>query len=46
VLTRQESLSLGRAAYIELFEACGLTLDSELEDEGENHYYSVMMFAG
>ena len=45
-VTGQESISLGREAYIEALEACGLTLESELEDEGENHYYSGMMFAG
>ena len=45
-VTGQESISLGREAYIEALEACGLTVESELEDEGENHYYSVMMFAG
>jgi cyclopropane fatty-acyl-phospholipid synthase-like methyltransferase len=40
-LTGQESISPGRGAYIEVFEACGLTLENELQDEGGNHYYET-----
>jgi cyclopropane fatty-acyl-phospholipid synthase-like methyltransferase len=40
-VTGQESVSLGRDTYIEAFEACGLMLETEVDDEGENHYYST-----
>jgi 2-polyprenyl-3-methyl-5-hydroxy-6-metoxy-1,4-benzoquinol methylase len=38
-LTGQQSLSLGREAYIALLESCGFELADEFDDEGGNHYY-------
>ena len=38
-LTGQQSLSLGREAYIALLESCGFELGDEFDDEGGNHYY-------
>lgn len=38
-LTGRQSLSLGSAEYQRILQAEGLTLDGELSDEGNNHYY-------
>ena len=38
-MTGQTSVSLGAEGYARLLRAAGLTLVSEREDEGENHYY-------
>lgn len=39
--TGRQSLSLGAGRYRELLEAAGLSLESETEDEGQNHYYDA-----
>lgn len=39
MLTGQESISPGAAAYRRMLEAVGFRLSREFEDEGENHYY-------
>jgi SAM-dependent methyltransferase len=41
IMTGQTSVSLGIDAYRHAFEAAGLTLAGEAEDEGENHYFLV-----
>lgn len=38
-LTGRRSSSLGRQRYSELLERCGLSLEEELTDEGDNHYF-------
>ncbi len=40
-LTGRESRSLGRDGYVAALEAAGLTLVSEHDDEGGNHYYEA-----
>lgn len=37
--TGEVSRSLGRVAYVELLEGCGLELVEECVDEGENHHF-------
>ena len=39
ILTGQESISPGAGAYRRLLTAAGLTLERELDDDGDNHYY-------
>jgi len=39
ILTRRESISLGRERYQEILNAAGLVLLGEGVDEGDNHYY-------
>ena len=39
VMTKRQSVSLGRERYLELLHAEGLELVGERSDEGENHYY-------
>lgn len=41
ILTGSRSCSLGADAYRKLVGAAGLTVVSEAEDEGDNHYYFV-----
>jgi cyclopropane fatty-acyl-phospholipid synthase-like methyltransferase len=38
-LTGRTSISPGAEAYRQMLEEAGLTLDRELDDEGDNHYY-------
>jgi 2-polyprenyl-3-methyl-5-hydroxy-6-metoxy-1,4-benzoquinol methylase len=38
-LTGRESISLGRAAYLQILRDAGMTLTGERSDEGNNHYY-------
>jgi 2-polyprenyl-3-methyl-5-hydroxy-6-metoxy-1,4-benzoquinol methylase len=42
LLTGRESLSLGKAAYVEALQTHGLSLVAEFADEGENHHFSVV----
>jgi cyclopropane fatty-acyl-phospholipid synthase-like methyltransferase len=39
LMTKQQSVSLGRDAYAEALTAAGLTLTGNRTDEGENYYY-------
>lgn len=39
VMTRLMSISLGAIEYRTLLRSHGLTVEGELDDEGENHYY-------
>lgn len=39
ILSKQESISLGREEYIQHLEEAGMGLKWEAEDEGQNHYY-------
>lgn len=41
LLTRRESVSLGRNEYLRILSSAGFTLVNEFDDEGENHYYDV-----
>lgn len=41
-LTGETSVSLGAGQYHRIFEAAGLTLAGERDDEGENHYYLTL----
>ena len=43
VLTRLESVSLGRGEYVRAIETAGLTVEAEYDDEGDNHYYSAVL---
>ncbi len=38
-LTGRESISLGRASYLQILHDAGMTLTGEMSDEGNNHYY-------
>lgn len=40
-MTELESRSLGAAEYRKLLSAAGLSVTSEYEDEGENHYFDA-----
>lgn len=42
VMTGQESRSLGAAEYRRLLSAVGISVTSEYEDEGQNHYYDAV----
>lgn len=42
VMTGQRSVSLGRDKYVILLAESRLSLISEFEDEGENHYFSAV----
>jgi cyclopropane fatty-acyl-phospholipid synthase-like methyltransferase len=39
VMTRRMSISLGADEYRTILRSHGLTVEGELDDEGENHYY-------
>ncbi len=39
VMTKRQSVSLGRQRYLEVLHAEGLELVGERSDEGKNHYY-------
>jgi SAM-dependent methyltransferase len=39
LMTKRQSVSLGREAYTEALTAAGLTLTGNRTDEGENYYY-------
>jgi SAM-dependent methyltransferase len=41
VLTERKSISLGAHAYRRLLTDAGLLLESETDDEGQNHYYQA-----
>jgi len=41
VMTNLESVSLGAEEYRKLLRAAGLTVSSEYEDEGQNHYFDA-----
>ena len=41
VMTGEESLSLGAERYRQALSAVGLSVRSEFQDEGGNHYYDV-----
>lgn len=41
VLTGRNSVSLGADEYRRLIEVSGMTVDREVDDEGQNHYYFV-----
>ena len=41
-MTGHQSQSLGRAEYIRLLNAAGLTVEMEYEDTGDNHYYDAV----
>jgi SAM-dependent methyltransferase len=41
VMTKMESISLGAEQYRKLLEAAGLSIQSEYEDDGQNHYYEA-----
>lgn len=43
VLTGTNSVSLGRDAYLQIGQMCGLELEGEWFDEGENHYYAFLL---
>jgi hypothetical protein len=44
IITGNESVSLGRDGYQAALRASGLTLMSETDDEGGNHYYFVRKY--
>src|SRR6266567_3357711 len=41
VMTGMESVSLGAEEYRKLLGAAGISVESEYEDEGENHYFDA-----
>ena len=43
LLTGRESVSLGREAYLPVLSSAGFTLLKEFDDEGENHYYDLVL---
>jgi hypothetical protein len=45
-MTGLESRSLGGAEYRRLLSAVGLTVTSEYEDEGRNHYFDALKHSG
>ncbi len=42
VMTGMESISLGAEEYLRQLSAVGLSVTSEYEDEGENHYFDAV----
>jgi len=41
-MTGMESISLGAEEYLKQLSAVGLTVTSEYEDEGQNHYFDAL----
>ena len=45
-LTGRDSVSLGRAVYVDLLATAGLALVAEYVNEGESHYYDAIKLGG
>jgi len=42
VMTGMESISLGVEEYVRQLSAVGISVKSEYEDEGQNHYFDAL----